>query len=194
MAAPADDVPRMERAAHVPRQLPSRVAGTRVLMRRQVAMTCITVVVAGSSGCGASGRSHTAATQGNTTPKARSVTNQPSRGGRTGVRVCGYMRAGSYTASVVEVVDVTCAQAAKVVRTYLLGSARVANGWRPHQSCIRRRRGAPPAGAGACSVVEVSGRRRVWFFKTGRRGRRPPGPMVHTEPGDDRDFAKGASD
>ena len=145
---------------------------------------CLLFVAAALAGCGGSGRSERSSSQPARKPPD---TGLASRTG-PGARVCGFMSVGPYTASDVEMHGLTCPQAATAVKAYLSGRG----GTRAHESCMRKHRGAPRGTRAYCFVTMRAAGGWIKFIKGGRHGRRAPRPVVHLEPGDDRDFGREA--
>lgn len=141
-------------------------------------------------GCGESAKAPAAHPKGRTDSSPTDI-GLPARAAPAGVRICGFLSEGSYTASQVEIRRLTCPLAAETVRQYLRAGAPGVPAWHVDRSC-HSSAGAPRGTDAGCNVQLVerhtSPPRALRFLEGGHRGRPAPRPVLRLQPGDDRDL------
>jgi hypothetical protein len=102
------------------------------------------------------------------------------------------MKVGSFTASDVTMVGLSCQETAKLVKEYL-SSEPLPPGVNASQSCDPKLRGGPPGTDVRCAVRVRASSGAIRFFKGGRAGHPPPQPLSGLDaPGDERNFGSEA--
>ncbi|HEX6461247.1 MAG TPA: hypothetical protein VF032_20185 [Thermoleophilaceae bacterium] len=98
------------------------------------------------------------------------------------------MKVGSFTASDVTMVGLTCQETATAVSDYLSGAA-LPPGMNASESCDPKLQGGPPGTDVRCVVRIRASAGGIHFFKGGRTGHPAPQPLTDLDPpGDERNF------
>jgi hypothetical protein len=158
--------------------------------RRGLARIVTLGLVAATLGACGSDRTRTDTASATAPPKAdRGL--QARNGNGPDVRICGFLSEGKYTASQVEMTQLTCPQTALVVKSFLAAGLEGPAGWSARVS-QGPRRGAPP-GTHANRYVRLRragspGKVLIAFLLGEGKHGRSPNPVVRLQAGDDRDI------
>jgi hypothetical protein len=153
---------------------------------RDVVRVLVVAVISASIlvGCG----SDTGSPSRPAAPNQKRDIGQRARGGE-GQRICGWLSAGGYTASQIEMVGLTCRKAASLVREYIRAGHRSSGGWNGRRRCGYAA-GAPGGTGAGCFVKLVNAKGQFVSFVEGgsRKLAKPPPALVNLQPGDGREL------